>query len=95
MVAERGLSLYHSTIARWVLRYARGRHAPNGWMKPTFAWQAGVCTCIGRSIRRHAMTRLHERGLIEDPVKKAKSVVLTETGLTEAERLFKTLFVKQ
>jgi Mn-dependent DtxR family transcriptional regulator len=41
------------------------------------------------------MTRLHARGLIEDPVKKAKSVVLTETGLTEAERLFKTLFVKK
>jgi len=29
-----------------------------------------------------------------DPVNKAKSVVLTEKGLTETERLFKTLFVK-
>jgi Mn-dependent DtxR family transcriptional regulator len=41
------------------------------------------------------MTRLHEKGLIENPVNKAKSVVLTEQGLTEAERLFQALFVKK
>ena len=94
MMAERALSLDHSTIARWVLRYAPilSQRIRCEMRKP---WQAGGCTCIGRSIRRHAMTRLHARGLIEDPVKKAKSVVLTETGLTEAERLFKTLFVKK
>jgi hypothetical protein len=41
-----------------------------------------------------AMNRLHEKGLISDPVGKAKSVVLTERGLQESERLFKKLFTK-
>jgi hypothetical protein len=36
-----------------------------------------------------AMDRLHQKGLISDPVGKAKSVVFTEEGLREAERLFK------
>ena len=48
-----------------------------------------------KSFDWQAMTRLHEKGLIEDPVNKAKSVILTENGLTEAERLFKVLFVKK
>jgi Domain of unknown function (DUF6429) len=41
-----------------------------------------------------AMNRLHEKGLIEDPINKTKSVVLTEQGLKEAERLFKELLTK-
>ena len=41
-----------------------------------------------------AMNRLHEKGLISDPVGKAKSVVLTEQGLKESERLFRELFLK-
>jgi hypothetical protein len=41
-----------------------------------------------------AMNRLHEKGFILDPVGKAKSVVLTETGLRESERLFRELFAK-
>ena len=41
-----------------------------------------------------AMSRLHEKGYIFDPVNKAKSVALTEEGLREAERLFKKLFAK-
>ena len=48
-----------------------------------------------KSFDWQAMTRLHEKGLIESPVNKEKSVVLTGKGLTEAERLFKTLFVKK
>lgn len=48
-----------------------------------------------KSFEWQAMTRLHEKGLIENPVNKAKSVVLTEKGLTEAERLFQELFVKK
>ena len=48
-----------------------------------------------KSFDWQAMTRLHEKGLIQDPVIKAKSVVLTEKGLTEAERLFKAMFVKK
>lgn len=37
--------------------------------------------------------RLHERGLIVDPVNKAKSVVLTEQGLGESKRLFEKYFI--
>jgi Domain of unknown function (DUF6429) len=40
------------------------------------------------------MNRLHDKGFISDPVAKTKSVVLTETGLLESERLFKKLFAK-
>ena len=39
-----------------------------------------------------AMARLHENGLISDPMSKAKSVVLTETGLCEGEAAFRRLF---
>ncbi|MCZ7649585.1 MAG: DUF6429 family protein [Planctomycetota bacterium] len=41
-----------------------------------------------------AMNRLHEKGFISDPVRKAKSVFLTPEGLQESERLFKKLFAK-
>ena len=39
-----------------------------------------------------AMDRLHAKGLISDSVGKAKSVVFTDEGLREAERLFRELF---
>jgi hypothetical protein len=39
-----------------------------------------------------AMNRLRDKGMISDPVGKAKSVVLTEDGQREAERLFKEMF---
>jgi hypothetical protein len=48
-----------------------------------------------KSFDWQALTRLHEKGLIEDPATKAKAVVLTAEGLVEAERLFKKLFVKK
>ena len=41
-----------------------------------------------------AMDRLYRKGLIHDPVGKAKSVVLTDEGLAESERLFRKLFAK-
>jgi hypothetical protein len=40
------------------------------------------------------MNRLHQKGIILNPVGKTKSVVLTEEGLAESERLFKQLFAK-
>ena len=40
------------------------------------------------------MNRLYEKGFIYDPVNKAKSVVLTDKGLAESEKLFKAMFVK-
>ena len=39
-----------------------------------------------------AMDRLHRKGMIADPANKAKSVVLTDEGLRQAEALFQTLF---
>ena len=42
----------------------------------------------------NAMSRLHHKGLILDPVNKAKSVTLTAAGLREAESLFKKAFVR-
>jgi hypothetical protein len=41
-----------------------------------------------------ALDRLHRKGMICDPVGKAKSVVLTDEGLAECERLFRKLFEK-
>ena len=38
-----------------------------------------------------AMDRLHRRGLISNPVSKAKSVKLTETGLRRAEAAYRRL----
>ena len=39
-----------------------------------------------------ALDRLYRKGMIENPVGKSKSVVLTDEGLAESERLFRNLF---
>jgi hypothetical protein len=41
------------------------------------------------------MNRLHEKGLIYNPVGKAKSVVFTDEGLREAKQMFDELFTKK
>lgn len=41
-----------------------------------------------------AMGRLYQKELIENPVGKAKSVLLTDEGVKESERLFWQLFSK-
>ena len=38
--------------------------------------------------------RLHAKGLIADPVGRAKSVVLTDEGLRQSEALFRSLFTR-
>lgn len=38
------------------------------------------------------MNRLHRKDLITNPVNKAKSVVLTESGMQEAEAAYRRLF---
>lgn len=38
------------------------------------------------------LDRLYEKGWIFDPKNRAKSIVLTETGLTRAKRLFDQYF---
>jgi hypothetical protein len=45
-----------------------------------------------KSFAWEAMNRLHDKGFISDPRGKAKSVVFTETGLSEARRLLHVLF---
>jgi hypothetical protein len=41
------------------------------------------------------MNRLHEKGLITDPIGKAKSVIITEEGFKTAEALFEKHFGKK
>jgi hypothetical protein len=41
-----------------------------------------------------ALNRLHDKGMIGNPVGKAKSVALTDEGLRESERLFRQMFIK-
>ena len=47
---------------------------------------------VWKSLDWDALNRLHTKGYISNPVSKAKSVVLTEEGLKEAERLCEKLF---
>jgi hypothetical protein len=42
-----------------------------------------------------SLNRLHAKGLISDPVSKAKSVVLTDEGIRASEQLFRRLFAKR
>lgn len=42
-----------------------------------------------------AMNRLHEKGFLCDPINHAKSVVFTDEGLAESERLFQEMFGKK
>jgi len=49
------------------------------------AWKGFDWTVLGR---------LHAKGLIADPVGRAKSVVLTDEGLRRSEALFRTLFTR-
>ncbi len=41
------------------------------------------------------MNRLHDKGLISDPVGKQKSVYLTEEGYQKSKALFEKLFCKK
>lgn len=42
-----------------------------------------------------ALDRLHERGMIDNPRGKAKSITFTEEGLRRSEALFESMFTKQ
>jgi hypothetical protein len=42
-----------------------------------------------------AMNRLCDKGLIDNPRGKAKSVVLTEEGLARSQELFEAMFAKR
>jgi hypothetical protein len=47
-----------------------------------------------KSLDWAVMNRLHAKGLIHDPVNKAKSVVLTDKGAARSERLFRAMFMR-
>ena len=47
---------------------------------------------VWKSFDWEVMGRLHQKGYITDPVGKAKSVVFTEEGVRESERLLNALF---
>ena len=52
----------------------------------------------GRAWKGHdwdALNRLHEKGMIDDPQNKNKSVLFTESGRIECERLFRKFFAKR
>jgi hypothetical protein len=57
-----------------------GRHDGSRTWKP-FDWEI--------------MGRIHQKGYITDPVGKAKSVIFTEEGLRESERLLRAPFCRQ
>ena len=48
-----------------------------------------------KSFHWAAMERLHAKGLISDPVGKAKSVVFTDEGLRQAQELSRKLFERK
>ena len=50
------------------------------------------CQRVWKSFDWATIDRLHEKGLISDPVGRAKSVVMTDEGLEKAEQLFRELF---
>ncbi len=60
-----------------------GIHERHGTMAGARTW---------KSFDWAAMGRLHRKGLISDPVTKARSVLLTDVGLAEAEAAFRRLF---
>jgi hypothetical protein len=43
----------------------------------------------------NAMNRLHEKGMIQNPVNKAKSVEFTTEGLLRSRELFDKMFKKE
>lgn len=47
---------------------------------------------VWKSFDWDSMDRLHEKGLISEPIGKGKSVVLTELGMAESVRLLEKLF---
>lgn len=51
--------------------------------------------CAWKGFDWRTTNRLHEKGLICDPVNKSKSLVLTDEGLRRSEELFQALFTRQ
>jgi len=56
--------------------------------------QPGVSWRAWKSFDWSSLDRLHDKGLILDPVGKAKSVALTDEGHRRCEEAFRRLFTK-
>jgi hypothetical protein len=56
--------------------------------------QEGFGARAWKSFDWDTMNRLYEKGLITNPVSKAKSVGMTEEGLKKSESLFKKFFME-
>jgi Mn-dependent DtxR family transcriptional regulator len=54
----------------------------------------GYGTRAWKSFDWDAMNRLYEKGYIDDPKSKAKSVIVTEEGIKRAEELFRHFFLE-
>ena len=54
----------------------------------------GLSNCAWKGYDWEAMNRLHEKGFIQDPHNRNKSVVLTEEGMAQAKTLFQKHFGK-
>ena len=73
------------------------------WTFPTAVVSPAAQPCSGRhdgrrawkGFDRDATDRLHRKGMISDPMGKARSVAFTEKGAPEAERLFEALFTRR
>ena len=66
-------------------------------VKPSISFMYSLAdrsTFTDPTLVEHLMDRLYEKGMIGDPVNKAKSVVFTEEGLRRAEELFRAMFTK-
>ena len=50
--------------------------------------------CAWKGFDWDVTDRLHRKGLIADPVNKAKSLVLTDEGLRRSGELFRALFTR-
>jgi hypothetical protein len=48
-----------------------------------------------KSFEWEAMNRLHEKGMIDNPKNKNKSVVFTEEGLSRSRTLFEAMFTRR
>ncbi|MBP7052730.1 MAG: hypothetical protein KBE65_17100 [Phycisphaerae bacterium] len=67
------------TLALLYLVTSEGKYGARAWK--SFDWDT--------------MDRLHQKGYISDPKGKAKSVALSEEGLSRAKELFEALFGEQ
>jgi hypothetical protein len=59
-------------------------------------WRSFTSRCMTwKGFDWDSLGRLHEKGMIGDPVGKQKSVVFTDEGLERSKQLFETMFAKR